>query len=270
MQTLPYQSDIISPEAVHSFKTGAVPVYAALEDNLSVDVRNWVRMGYEVAIFAGADGVAPTQEKLNASGVYAVEGEGLVGRTADALLLPVGIEHGFVSHTNKLVVVGTRDLGRGLNQQSLRKTKRQAFLSVEKGDYVVHDVHGIGLCEGIQKITSASGEVKDYVVVLYKNGDRLYVPVDATNMLSRYSGGENPTLSKLGGEDFNRVKSKVKSGRKEMSIDLLRLYAEREKSRGFRYRVDEYLDEEFCQYFPFKATEDQLRCQSEIVKYLTS
>ena len=270
LQTLPYQSDIISPEAIHSFKTGAVPSYAALEDTLATDIKNWLRTGYEVVIFAGADGVKPTQEKLSNLGVYAIEAESLVAHSADALLLPVGIERGFVSHTNKLVVVGTRDLGRGLNQQSLRKTRKQAFLSVEKGDYVVHDIHGIGLCEGIQKITSASGEVKDYIVVLYKNGDRLYVPVDATNMLSRYSGGENPTLSKLGGEDFNRVKSRVKSGIKEMSINLLKLYAEREKSRGFRYQVDKYLDEEFCQYFPFKATEDQLRCQAEIEKDLTS
>lgn len=270
LQTLPYQSDIAAPEAIHSLKTGAVPSYAASEDSLATDIKNWLRTGYEVVIFTGADGIKPTQDKLNGFGVYGIVADTLVGHTADALLLPVGIERGFVSHTNKLVVIGTRDLGRGLNQQSLRKTKRQAFLSVEKGDYVVHDIHGIGLCEGIEKITSGSGEVKDYIVVLYKNGDRLYVPVDATNMLSRYSGGENPTLSKLGGEDFNRVKNKVKSGIKQMSIDLLRLYAEREKSRGFRYQVDEYLDEEFCQYFPFKATEDQLRCQAEITKDLTS
>ena len=270
LQTLPYQSDVLAPEVIHSFKTGAVPSYATSDSNLATDIKNWLRTGYEVVIFAGADGVKPTQDKLSNFGVYAVEGDTLVGHSADALILPIGIERGFISHTNKLVVIGTRDLGCGLNQQSLRKTKRQAFLSVEKGDYVVHDIHGIGLCEGIQKITSASGEVKDYIVVLYKNGDRLYVPVDATNMLSRYSGGENPTLSRLGGEDFNRVKSKVKSSIKQMSIDLLSLYAEREKSRGFRYRVDEFLSEEFCQYFPFKATEDQLRCQAEITKDLTS
>ena len=270
LQTLPYQSDVIAPQAIYNFKTGAVPSYAATEDALATDVKNWLRTGYEVVVFTGVDGVKPTQDKLSNFGVYAVEADRLEKGAADALLLPVGIERGFVSHTNKLVVVGTRDLGRGLNQQSLRKTRKQAFLSVEKGDYVVHDVHGIGLCEGIQKVTSSSGESKDYIVVLYKNGDRLYVPVDATNMLSRYSGGENPTLSKLGGEDFNRVKSRVKSGIRAMSIDLLRLYAEREKARGFRYRVDEYLDEEFCQYFPFKATEDQLRCQAEITKDLTS
>ena len=106
--------------------------------------------------------------------------------------------------------------------------------------------------------------------MLYKNGDKLYVPADSTDMLSRYSGGENPTLSKLGGEDFAKVKNKVKAGIKEMSINLLKLYADREKSRGFKYCIDEYLNDEFQQYFPYKATDDQIRCHNEIVKDLTS
>ena len=269
LQTLPYQSDF-RIEAIHNFKTGAVSNYAASAETLATDIKNWLRLGYETVLFAGVDGVEQTREKLNSLGVYAVANDKLAPNSADALILPIGIDKGFVSHTNKLAVVGTRDLGRGIDRNHLKKSRKQAFLSVEKGDYVVHDVHGIGLCEGIQKITTPNGGDKDYIVVLYKNGDRLYVPVDATNQLTRYSGGENPTLSKLGGEDFAKVKSKVKSGIREMSIDLLKLYAEREKARGFRYRVDEYLNEEFEQYFPFKATEDQLRCQAEIFKDLTS
>ena len=268
LQTLPYQSDF-RIEAIHNFKTGAVNSYATSIEMLATDIKNWLRLGYETVIFAGTDGAEQTREKLNSLGVYAICSDRLTPNSADALILGIGIDKGFVSHTNKLVVVGTRDLGRGLAREHLKKSRKQAFLSVEKGDYVVHDVHGIGLCEGIQKITTPSGE-KDYIVVLYKNGDRLYVPVDATNMLSRYSGGENPTLSKLGGEDFAKVKNKVKSGIREMSINLLKLYAEREKARGFRYRIDEYLNEEFEQYFPFKATEDQLRCQAEISKDLST
>lgn len=270
LQVLPYSTEWFSPQVIRNFKTGAVSNYTRGLENLATDVRNWKMSGYEVVILAGEDGVAPTQEELGKLGCYVIETDRLAQNQADGLILPIGIEHGFVSHTNKLALIGARDIGRGLKQQSLRKGKKQAFLSVEKGDYVVHDVHGIGLCEGVQKITNSVGEQKDYVVVLYKNGDRLYVPVDAANMLSRYSGGENPTLSKLGGEDFARVKNKVKSGIREMSVNLLKLYAEREKARGFRYNIDEYLEEEFQQYFPYKATEDQLRCHEEIVKDLTS
>ncbi len=270
LQTLPYATEFFKPQAVFNFKTSAVPNYAMDEDALVRDIKNWLRTDYETVILAGSDGVKPVTAKLAERGVYVVETEKLTHKQADALILPLSVEKGFVSHTNKLVIIGARDLGRGVSQQSIRKSKKQAFLSVEKGDYVVHDVHGIGLCEGIQKITSPSGEVKDYIVVLYKNGDKLYVPVDSTNMLSRYSGGENPTLSKIGGEDFAKVKNKVKAGIKEMSVNLLKLYAEREKARGFRYHIDEYLDNEFQQYFPYKATEDQLRCHEEIVKDLTS
>ena len=268
LQTLPYQSEF-APQVIHNFKTGAVSSYAASAEALATDVKNWSRLGYETVIFAGADGVEQTREQLANLGVYAIATDTLAPNAADALILPIGIDKGFVSHTNKLAVVGTRDLGRGLNRQQMKKSRKQAFLSVEKGDYVVHDIHGIGLCEGIQKIATPGGE-KDYIVVLYKNGDRLYVPVDATNMLSRYSGGENPTLSKLGGEDFAKVKDKVKSGIRAMSINLLQLYAQREKARGFSYRIDEYLNQEFERYFPFKPTEDQLRCQAEIYKDLSA
>jgi len=270
LQTLPYAVPNFQPQAIHKFKTGALPSYANNEQALARDISNWKQTGYEVVVLAGEDGVAPTQSKLADEKVYLLSADKMATGQADGLILPVALERGYVSHTNKLVIIGTRDLGRGVNRQSIRKSKKQAFLSVEKGDYVVHDTHGIGLCEGIQKITSPSGETKDYVVVLYKNGDKLYVPVDSTNMLSRYSGGENPTLSRLGGEDFARVKSKVKSGIKEMSINLLKLYAEREKARGFKYHIDSYLTEEFQQYFPFVATEDQIKCQQEIAKDLTS
>ncbi len=269
LQTLPYQSEWFHPQAIHQFKTGAVPSYTNASDDLAKDIHNWLRLGYETVIFAGTDGGKPTKDKLADCGVYATDADRLERGAADALVLSVGIERGFVSHTNKLVVIGTRDIGRGLNRQAIHKSRKQAFLSVEKGDYVVHDVHGIGLCEGIQKLSTPSGENKEYIVVLYKGGDRLYVPVDAANLLTRYSGGENPALSRLGGEDFAKVKSKVKASVREMSINLLKLYAEREKSRGFRYHIDEYLDEEFQQYFPYKATEDQVRCQKEIQHDLT-
>lgn len=270
LQTIPYQS-VFAPQKIYNFKTTAAPNYAMAQDSLAADVRNWKRQGYETVILAGADGIETLKDKLANQGAYVTQTDVKFSpELADGLILPIAIEKGFVSHTNKLAVIGARDMGRGLKSQRVAKSKKQAFLTVEKGDYVVHDIHGIGLCEGIQKITSASGEIKDYIVVLYKNGDRLYVPVDSTDMLSRYSGGENPPLSKLGGEDFARVKNKVKSGIREMSVNLLKLYAEREKARGFKYHVDEYLDEEFEQYFPYEATPDQLRCQAEIKSDLTS
>ncbi len=268
LQTLPYQS-VIQPQAIHNFKTGALPTYIASDDELLTDARTARGRGYELVLLVSGDDIPMIAERFSSGGIYVADIPKLSAELADGLVLPLPLERGFISHTNKLFVIGARDLGRSVNGKAISKSKKQAFLSVEKGDYVVHEIHGIGLCEGIQKIKTGDAE-RDYIVVLYKNGDRLYVPVDASDMLSRYSGGENPTLSKIGGEDFARVKSKVKTGIREMSVNLLKLYAEREKARGFTYCVDKYLGEEFSQYFPYKPTADQLKCVQEITADLTT
>ena len=110
LQTLPYATDFFRPQVVHSFKTSAVPNYAMNEDALSTDIRNWMRSGYETVILAGADGVKPTQDKLKDKGVYVVEADKLGVKQADGLVLPIGVEHGFVSHTNKLVVIDRKSV----------------------------------------------------------------------------------------------------------------------------------------------------------------
>jgi Transcription-repair coupling factor (superfamily II helicase) len=133
-------------------------------------------------------------------------------------------------------------------------------LAVEAGDYVVHEVHGIGLCMGTTVIKGDYGE-KDYIVVRYRNNDTLYVPVESSNLLSRYSGSDTaPKLSALGGGEFEKVKAKVKANIKELAIDLVKLYNDRMRPRGFVYCNDEELSRNFAEAFPYKETDDQLRC----------
>lgn len=269
LQTLPYASDIFKVEGVRQFRTSAVNSYYNSLEPLAKDISNWKVGGYEVVLLAGDDeGVKLIDDTLRQHNVYLSDKETLVSGSADGLILPIAVERGFISHTSKLVVVGTRDLGRSMGGESVRSV-RKPFLSVNKGDYVVHEVHGIGLCEGIVKVEGQEGS-KDYIAVLYKNGDRLYVPVESSNLLTRYSGGENPTLSKIGGQDFERVKEKVKSSIKAMSVDLLKLYSERERPRGFTYNLDSYLQDEFDKSFPYTETADQLKSIAEIEKDLTS
>lgn len=271
MQTLPYGGTFFNAQSIHKFVTGAVAPYMLQLDRLRTDMNNWLHGGYEVAILGGESNDIDNVVRLLCDEGIAVElGDKLQSGAQHGLVLPISVENGFVSHSNKLVVIGTRDLGRKMSGANLPKSKKRAFLAVEKGDYVVHDFHGIGLCEGMQKITSPDGESKDYIVVTYKKGDRLYVPAENSDTLSRYSGGENPTLSKLGGDDFAKVKSKVKASVKAMSFDLLKLYSERQRPRGFKYATDSYLQEAFARAFAYTPTEDQIKSINEIRQDLMS
>ena len=252
------------PDKIVSFSSSPIPSYRSNIQKLAEDVADWKRYGYQVVICTGQFDVDLLTKELHERGVYPIKDQVLTENRADALLCQADFERGFVSHSNQVAVVGSRDIAGESSLTKTSKNTKQVFLSVEKGEYVVHEIHGIGLCEGIQKLTTSSGEQKDYFAVLYKGGDRLYVPIENSNLLSRYSGGEQPVLSKIGGEDFAKVKSKVKSSIKSMSFDLAKLYAEREKPRGFKYNVDAYLDEEFSATFEWTETEDQLKCIKEI------
>ena len=107
------------------------------------------------------------------------------------------------------------------------------------GDYVVHEVHGIGRCLGTKFIEM--GDINaEYIVVEYRNSEYLYVPVDKLDRLSRYSGSDRePRLSLIGGKDFEKIKKSVKASIKAMAIDLLDLYSQRQAKHGYKYQEDE-------------------------------
>ena len=97
------------------------------------------------------------------------------------------------------------------------------------GDYVVHEVHGIGLCSGVEQI-EAFGVKQDFVVINYAEGDKLYIPANQMDMLERFSGSDiTPKLNRLGGKEFQKMKERVKSSVREMAFDLLELYRARSK-----------------------------------------
>ena len=134
------------------------------------------------------------------------------------------------------------------------------------GDYVVHSAHGIGLYEGIHKL-EMNGIVKDYIKVKYARNDILYVPVTQLDMVSKYIGPRedaNIKLSKLGGQDWQQKKAKVRAAVKDIAQDLIRLYAQRMQQKGFAFPPDAEWQHDFESHFEFEETEDQLRCINEI------
>lgn len=170
----------------------------------------------------------------------------------------------------KFVVLGTDDIVKKSNAKVYKYVSKKSIYLPKVGDYVVHELHGIGKCIQIERLKLLNYE-KDYVVVEYNAGDRLYVPSEQLNLLSAYIGpDEEPKLNKIGGVEFARQKEKVKNSVKKMTFDLLEVYAEREKRKGFVYEKDNYLYDEFEKSFPFEETEDQIKAIKDIARDMES
>lgn len=143
-----------------------------------------------------------------------------------------------------------------------RKTNLGAFISdfrdLKIGDYVVHVDHGIGRFEGLQTI-QAQGSEREFMLLVYADNTKLFVPVERLDLVSRYSSGEatQPTLDRLGGLGWQKTKAKAKRAMRDMADELLRLYAERKMVTGFAFSPDAPWQKEFEDAFPYQLTVDQ-------------
>ena len=133
------------------------------------------------------------------------------------------------------------------------------------GDFVVHAIHGIGIYNGIKKITFDSLE-KDYIEVLYKDKDKIYIPVEKIDNLSKFVGKEGivPKINKLGGTEWQKTKYRVNKRVCDLADELIKLYAERENRRGFAFSKDTDLQKEFEKDFPYNLTVDQITVINQI------
>ncbi|MDR0489758.1 MAG: transcription-repair coupling factor [Oscillospiraceae bacterium] len=157
------------------------------------------------------------------------------------------------------------------------KTNReriQSFSDLSPGDLVVHDQHGIGRFVGFFKMP-VDGVQKDYIKIAYAGSDSLYVPATQLDMVAKYIGGGADStsedgaargirLSKLGGADWSKVKSRAKTAAKEMARELIKLYAERQRLKGHAFAPDSLWQTEFEEKFGYQETDDQLKCAQEI------
>ena len=127
------------------------------------------------------------------------------------------------------------------------------------GDYVVHEDHGLGVYRGIEKI-ERDKVVKDYLKIEYADGGNLYLPATRLDGIQKYAGADAkaPKLNKLGGEQWNRTKTRVKTAVREIARDLVKLYAARQEMGGFPYEKDTVWQKEFEELFPYEETDDQL------------
>ncbi|HFR3591872.1 transcription-repair coupling factor [Streptococcus suis] len=180
---------------------------------------------------------------------------------------------GFHLMDEKLVFITEKEI---FNKKMKRKTRRTNISNAERikdyselavGDYVVHHVHGIGQYLGIETI-EISGIHRDYLTVQYQNSDRISIPVEQIDLLSKYlaSDGKAPKVNKLNDGRFQRTKQKVQKQVEDIADDLIKLYAERSQLKGFAFSPDDENQVEFDNYFTHVETDDQLRSIDEIKK----
>ena len=167
----------------------------------------------------------------------------------------------------KLAVVAEPDLtGRRRAHRRARPRTREGtttFEDLKAGNYVVHHQHGVGQYEGMVKRT-IGGVERDYLLVAYKGGDKLYVPSDQIDTLRQYVGGEAPTLHRLGGSDFAKAKGRVRSAVREIAQELVLLYQQRVNAEGHPFSMDTPWQREMEEAFPFVETPDQRTAIDEL------
>ena len=175
------------------------------------------------------------------------------------------LHHGAFMPGAKLALIAESDLtGRrpGPRRQKPR-TSGTAFQDLKPGDYVVHYHHGVGKFEGLVS-RAIGGTQRDYLLLAYKGGDKLYVPTDQIDTIRQYVGGETPTMHRLGGSDFARAKSKVRSAVQEIAQELVVLYQRRVTAEGHAFAIDTPWQHDMEAAFPYVETLDQRRAITEV------
>ncbi|MBW5186821.1 transcription-repair coupling factor [Streptococcus pneumoniae] len=186
-------------------------------------------------------------------------------------LIEGNLRHGFHFVDEKILLITEHEifqkkLKRRFRRQHVSNAERlKDYNELEKGDYVVHHIHGIGQYLGIETI-EIKGIHRDYVSVQYQNGDQISIPVEQIHLLSKYisSDGKALKLNKLNDGHFKKAKQKVKNQVEDIADDLIKLYSERSQLKGFAFSADDDDQDAFDDAFPYVETDDQLRSIEEI------
>lgn len=176
----------------------------------------------------------------------------------------------------KFVVISETDIfGTAKKKKKKRKIyegqKISSFNDLKVGDYVVHENHGLGIYKGIEKI-EVDKVIKDYIKIEYDKGGNLYILATQLDLIQKYAGSDakKPKLNKLGTQEWNKTKTRVRGAVKEIAKDLVELYAKRQEKTGFVYGEDTVWQREFEEMFPYEETEDQLLAIEAVKKDMES
>lgn len=225
--------------------------------------------GSAVIMAGGRRAAEVLTQSLREKGVKAVFSEDPFINEGVVTVTLGGFSSGFEIPSKKFILITHRYIA-GENKRKKKYAKKGQEIgsldSLKKGDYVVHEAHGIGIFDGINRITNA-GITKDYIKIKYAKSDVLYVPVTQLDLVSRYIGSSEESaikINRLGGNEWQKTRTRVKKAVKDMAKQLTALYAKRMSVKGYAFSPDTDLQNDFERRFEYDETEDQLRCINEI------
>ncbi|MBQ8295637.1 MAG: transcription-repair coupling factor [Clostridia bacterium] len=265
LQTFTGNPFFFQPLKIYNFSGTPTTKYLNGMPALLTDIRNWRKGGYRVMLYCGENARAvKMSQQLSEEYISTVKLPDRLREFEGICILDEKLDKGVVLHECKLAVIGTGDLyTKAPDARRIRRKRGDMFSAPEVGDFVVHETHGIGKAVGMKKIETTDG-TKEYIAISYKDGDMVYVPAECMDVLSKYVGDANPTLSKIGGAEFERVKARVRASLKTLAFDLKKLYAERAENKGYAFPENEVFMQEFEDAFLHDLTPDQASSVQEI------
>ena len=264
--------------SVYSLQVKTVNPYNSSFELLTRDLKKLKRTGYRVILVSGsrtrAKRLAEDLRDYDLSSFYSEEMERQVN--PGEIMVTCGyIAEGYEYPMLKFTVISESDIFGKKKKKKKRKTyegkKIQEFAELKPGDYVVHENHGLGIYQGIEKV-EVDAVTRDYMKISYADGGILYIPVTQMDLIQKYAGADAkpPKLNKLGTPQWKKTKGQVKKAVQLIAKDLVKLYATRQQTEGYVYGPDTVWQREFEEMFPFEETEDQLRAIEDTKKDMES
>lgn len=233
---------------------------------LTRDLKQLKRKDYRVILLSGsrtrAKRLAEDLRDYNLSSFYSEDVEREVN-SGEIMVTYGHVTEGYEYPMIRFMVISETDIFGQKKKKRKRKVyegqRIQSFSELKVGDYVVHENHGLGIYQGIEKI-EVDKVAKDYMKISYAAGGNLYIPATQLDLIQKYASADakKPKLNRLGGQEWTKTKTRVRGAVKEIAKDLVELYAARQEKHGFVYGEDTVWQREFEEMFPFEETEDQL------------
>lgn len=267
---------LIRPTELIRFESRQIPRYLPGDTALRDDIALWKQKGYSVLMYAGehAQRLQDMLREMNTeAAVTNLLRREIVER--EVIIVSESIPRGFEYPEIRLAVVSEFELfGAEYRPQVKTSKKKKPQLSLyelQPGDLIVHEAHGIGRFAGVNTLT-VDGKSRDYIELVYQAGDKLYIPTDQMDRVQKYIGGdeEKQKLSKLGSGEWQKTVAKTRASVRKLAFDLIRLYGERTRLKGFKFSPDTDWQQRLEMSFPYRETPDQLTSIREIKEDMES